>query len=176
MTAIAKASAHRRWQVASHAFHGSPIVEPSSWGALANCLLCACCRFTSLRSSPEQHTPAPLHNKFGDELCAVSQESRRSIVQVALAGVAAAALLTAQVPASHAAGVTSAPSSAVSCCLRLLMLSSLTWPPLRCRLIMNILSVLNGNRENRECFGNHPCVNDLDAATVRICICRPRLA
>ena len=35
-------------------------------------------------------------------------------MQVALAGVAAAALLTAQVPASYAAGVTSAPSSAVS--------------------------------------------------------------
>ena len=97
-------------------------------------------------------------------------------MQVAWAGVAAAALLTAQVPASYAAGVTSAPSSAVSCCLRPLMLSSLTWPPLRCRLVINILSVLNGNREHCECYGNHPCVNDLDVATIRICVCRPRLA
>ena len=42
-----------------------------------------------------------------------AQEPRRSIVQVALAGVAAAALLTAQVPASYAAGVVTTPSSAV---------------------------------------------------------------
>ena len=53
-------------------------------------------------------------------------------MQVALAGVAAAALLTAQVPASYAAGVTSAPSSAVRNFLSLRMLSSAIQRPFFC--------------------------------------------